>query len=43
MISTFPEGKSKWLSSGLIEKAAKATGLPVEHVVGEPAEAMASA
>jgi len=36
VISTFAENRSKWLRSGLIEKAQKATGLPVEHVVGEP-------
>lgn len=42
VISTLAEGRSKWLSSGLIEKAGKATGLPVEHVIGEPQPAMAA-
>ena len=38
VISTLPEGESKWLSSGLVEKARHATGLPVEHVVGAPVD-----
>lgn len=35
IISTFAADKSKWLGADLINEARKATGLPVEHVVGE--------
>ncbi|MEX0992891.1 MAG: hypothetical protein WDZ37_02740 [Solirubrobacterales bacterium] len=35
IVSTFAAEKSKWLSADLINKARKATGLPVEHVIGE--------
>jgi len=34
IVSTLSVDESKWLDSGLINKAAKATGLPVAHVVG---------
>ncbi len=37
VISTFPEDQSNWLKGDLIAKARKATGLPVEHVIGEAA------
>ena len=33
VISTFPETKSGWLRSDLIERVRRATGKPVEHVV----------
>ncbi len=32
VISTLPENRSEWTKRGLIEKVAKATGKPVEHV-----------
>lgn len=33
VISTFPETKSGWLRSDLVERARRATGKPVEHVI----------
>jgi hypothetical protein len=41
VISTFPETKSGWLRSDLIERVRRSTGKPVEHVVHSdvPAEA----
>jgi hypothetical protein len=33
VISTFPETKSGWLRSDLIERVRRASGLPVDHVV----------
>lgn len=39
VISTFPQDESNWLKGDLIAKARRATGLPVEHVVGDPAQA----
>jgi hypothetical protein len=40
VISTLPEGTSKWVADKLVERVAKATGKPVEHVeVSEPVEA----
>jgi hypothetical protein len=33
VISTFPETKSGWLRTDLIERVRRATGKPVEHVV----------
>jgi hypothetical protein len=41
VISTLPENRSAWIEGGLIERAERATGRPVEHVVSqseEPAE-----
>jgi hypothetical protein len=35
VISTFPETKSGWLRTDLIERVRRATGKPVEHVVRE--------
>ena len=35
IISTLPEYKSRWLRGDLIGRTRRATGLPVEHVVGE--------
>ena len=39
VISTFPETKSGWLRTDLIERVKRATGKPVEHVVHRGAEA----
>jgi hypothetical protein len=39
VISTFPETKSGWLRTDLIERVRRATGKPVEHVVHEDIEA----
>jgi hypothetical protein len=39
VISTFPETKSGWLRTDLIERVRRATGKPVEHVVHEDAPA----
>jgi hypothetical protein len=36
IISTFPETRSGWLRSDLIERVRQASGLPVEHVVADP-------
>ena len=36
IISTLPSYKSRWLRGDLIPRARRATGLPVEHVVGAP-------
>jgi len=41
VISTFPETKSGWLRTDLIERVKRATGKPVEHVVHDEAEAAA--
>jgi len=40
VISTLPENRSEWTKGGLVEKVAKATGKPVEHVesAGDPVE-----
>jgi hypothetical protein len=37
IVSTLPSVKSKWLRGDVINGARKATGVAVEHVVGEPA------
>jgi hypothetical protein len=43
VISTFPETKSGWLRTDLVERVRRSTGKPVEHVVHseepEPASA----
>lgn len=39
IISTLPEYKSRWLRGDLIGRAQRATGLRVEHVLGEPGTA----
>jgi hypothetical protein len=36
IISTLPSYKSKWLRGDLIPRTRRATGVPVEHVVGAP-------
>jgi hypothetical protein len=36
IISTLPTFKSKWLQGDLVNAARRATGLPVEHVIGDP-------
>jgi hypothetical protein len=38
VISTFPETKSGWLRTDLIERVRRATGKPVEHVVHQDVE-----
>jgi hypothetical protein len=35
VISTFPDTRSGWLRTDLIERVRRATGKPVEHVVQE--------
>jgi hypothetical protein len=42
VISTFPETKSGWLRSDLIDRVRRATGKPVEHVVHDEAGAEAA-
>ena len=41
VISTLPEGTSKWIADKLVERVAQATDKPVEHVESsaEPVEA----
>jgi hypothetical protein len=39
IISTFPETRSGWMRSDLIERVKRITSKPVEHVVVEPQEA----
>jgi hypothetical protein len=39
VISTFPETRSGWMRSDLIERVRRITAKPVEHVVVEPEEA----
>ena len=36
IISTHPETRSGWLRQGLVDRVARASGRPVEHVVVEP-------
>jgi len=43
VISTFPGERSGWLRRDLVERVKKDSGLPVEHVVTEPAEVEAVA
>ena len=38
IISTLPEGSSRWLHAGLPERIARLTGAPVSHVVSQPAK-----
>ena len=38
LISTFPGERSGWLRRNLVERVRKETGLPVEHIVTEPAQ-----
>ena len=42
VISTFPETKSGWLRTDLIERVRRATGKPVEHVIHHDAESAAA-
>jgi hypothetical protein len=37
VISTLPEGSSKWMAEKLVERVQKTTGKPVEHVESSPA------
>jgi hypothetical protein len=39
IVSTYPQQRSGWLRRDLVERLRKDTGLPVEHVVVEPAQA----
>ena len=40
VISTLPEGSSRWMADKLVDRVAKSTGKPVEHVeVSETVEA----
>ena len=43
VISTFPETKSGWLRSDLVERVRRSSGKPVEHVVHNDVPATASA
>ena len=36
IISTLPDSTSNWLRGDLIGRVRRATGLPVEHVIGDP-------
>jgi len=38
IVSTYPQQRSGWLRRDLVERLGKDTGLPVEHVVVEPAQ-----
>jgi len=38
IISTFPETRSGWLRSDLVERVRASTSTPVEHVISEPEE-----
>ena len=42
IVSTFPERRSGWLRRDLVSRLRGETGLPVDHVVVEPAEAEAA-
>jgi hypothetical protein len=37
IVSTLPAGVSKWLAQNVVRRLQAATGLPVTHVVAEPA------
>jgi hypothetical protein len=41
VISTLPEGSSKWMADKLVERVQKATGRPVEHVESSTAAVQA--
>jgi hypothetical protein len=43
IISTLPSYKSRWLRGDLIGRVRLGTGLPVEHVVSDPAADEAAA
>ncbi len=43
IVSTFPRQRSGWLRRNLVERLRKDTGLPVEHVIVEPAAVEATA
>lgn len=42
VISTYPSTRSGWLRADLVERVRGASGLPVEHVVNEPAKSPAA-
>ena len=43
VISTYPETRSGWLRSDLVERVRKAAGKPVTHIVSQPEDAGVSA
>ena len=42
VISTYPSTRSGWLRADLVERVRGAAGLPVEHIVNEPAKSPAA-
>jgi hypothetical protein len=42
VISTYPSTRSGWLRADLVERVKGASGLPVEHIVNEPAKSPAA-
>ncbi len=38
IVSTYPQQRSGWLRRDLVERLRRDTGLPVEHVIVEPAQ-----
>ena len=42
VISTYPSTRSGWLRADLVERVRGASGLPVEHIVNEPAKSPAA-
>ncbi len=42
IVSTFPQRRSRWLRRDLVSRLRRETGLPVDHVVVETAEAVAA-
>jgi len=42
VISTYPSTRSGWLRADLVERVRGASGLPVEHIVNEPAKSTAA-
>ncbi len=43
VISTYPQTRSGWLRADLIERVKNSSGLPVDHIVAEPASARSGA
>ena len=43
VISTLPETRSGWLRAGLIDRVARATNVPVEHVAAKSSDADSAA
>ncbi|MFM9022974.1 MAG: hypothetical protein ACKOK7_04410, partial [Solirubrobacterales bacterium] len=42
VVSTYPSTRSGWLRADLVERVRNASGLPVDHVVTEPAKSPAA-